>query len=106
MKNINKRSQDITDCVDRPFVIFVDGQPIKALEGESILSALLASDIRQLMQNDYGAHSGAYCGMGVCHCCLLHVDGRHKKKACQTLVQPNMNVETHRNNVTEAGKLS
>ena len=81
MKNINKRSQDITDCVDRPFVIFVDGQPIKALEGESILSALLASDIRQLMQNDYGAHSGAYCGMGVCHCCLLHVDGRHKKKA-------------------------
>ena len=106
MKNINKRSQDITDCVDRPFVIFVDGQPIKALEGESILSALLASDIRQLMQNDYGAHSGAYCGMGVCHCCLLHVDGQHKKKACQTLVQPNMNVETHRNNVTEAGKLS
>ena len=72
MKNIETRSQDITHCVDQPFVIFVDGQPIKAIEGESILSALLASDIRQLMQNDYGKHSGAYCGMGVCHCCLLH----------------------------------
>ena len=106
MKNIETRSQDITHCVDQPFVIFIDGQPIKAIEGESILSALLASDIRQLMQNDYGKHSGAYCGMGVCHCCLLHVDGRHKRKACQTLVKPNMNVETHRNNVTEAGKLS
>ncbi|UXI03165.1 (2Fe-2S)-binding protein [Photobacterium sp. TY1-4] len=96
-----KRTQDITEALDKPFSIQVDGISIPAVEGESVLSALLASNIRQLMKNDYGAESGAYCGMGVCHCCLIHIDGRHKQRACQTIVKPDMNIETGRNNVLE-----
>ncbi|GHB45954.1 hypothetical protein GCM10007094_39070 [Pseudovibrio japonicus] len=96
-----KREQDITKTVDRPFTINVDGVPLPALEGESVLSALLASDIRQLMKSDYGSLSGAYCGMGVCHCCLLHIDGKHKQRACQTIVKPGMRIQTQRNMVLE-----
>ena len=103
MNSITKRNQDITKVLDKPFTINVDGKTIPAVEGESVLSALLASNIRQLMKNDYGAESGAYCGMGVCHCCLLHIDGRHKQRACQTIVKPDMKVETSRNLVMEQG---
>ncbi|KZL15721.1 Hydrogen cyanide synthase subunit HcnA [Pseudovibrio axinellae] len=96
-----KRKQDITEIVDRPFTINVDGVSFPALEGENVLSALLASDIRQLMKSDYGTLSGAYCGMGVCHCCLLHIDGKHKQRACQTIVRPGMRIQTQRNMVLE-----
>lgn len=99
-KNL-ERNQDITKLIDPPFYIYVNGKHIQAVEGESVLSALLASNIRRLMTNDYGAESGAYCGMGICHCCLVHIDGRNKQKACQTIVQPDMKVETNRNFVLE-----
>lgn len=98
---LNKRNQDITKVLDTPFVIYVDGKPIPAVEGESVLSALLASDIRQLMTSDYGIESGAYCSMGVCHCCLVHINGHHKQRACRTLVKPNMKIETRRNLVLD-----
>lgn len=98
------RKQDITSAVDKPFSIRVDGRAIEAIEGESVLSALLAANIRQLMKNDYGTESGAYCGMGVCHCCLLHIDGKHKQRACQTVVKPDMNISTGHNYVIEGGE--
>lgn len=99
-----KRNQDITNLLDTPFTILVDGKPILAVEGESVLSALLASNIRQIMTNDYGTESGAYCGMGVCHCCLLYINGNHKQKACQTTVMRNMTIRTRRNLVLESGE--
>ena len=104
LKPTTKRHQDITEVLDKPFIIRVDGKPIPAVEGESVLSALLASNIRHFMTNDYGTNSGPYCGMGVCHCCLLHVNGRFKQRACQTLVKPDMEIETNRNQVLEKGK--
>jgi len=98
-----KRKQDITEAMDRLFTINVDGIQMLATEGESVLSTLLASSVRQLMKNDYGVKSGAYCGMGVCHCCHLHIDGKHKQRACQTIVKPDMQIETGRNMVQEQG---
>ncbi|WP_407586931.1 2Fe-2S iron-sulfur cluster-binding protein [Pseudomonas aeruginosa] len=34
---------------------------------------------------------------GVCHCCLVAIDGRPKRRACQTVVRPGMRVETESN---------
>ena len=65
-----------------------------------MLSVLNAVGVRQLSPNDHGEMKGAYCGMGVCYCCLVKIDGRHKRRACQTLVQPGMSVETGTNRVT------
>jgi len=39
--------------------------------------------------------------MGVCHCCLVSINGRPKRRACQTVVQPGMQVETLSNRITE-----
>ncbi len=98
---LSGRSQDITGAVKQPFTINVDEVPIPAFEGESVLSALLASNIRQVMRNDFGVVSGAYCGMGVCHCCSVYIDGKHKQRACQTIVRPGMQIQTQRNIVWE-----
>ncbi|MEI8595924.1 (2Fe-2S)-binding protein [Photobacterium sp. Hal280] len=95
------RTQDITPLKDSTFCVSVNDIEVKAVAGESVLSTLLASEFRRLMKNDFGASSGAYCGMGVCHCCLVEINGRHKQRACQTLVQPSMKIRTCRNRVIE-----
>lgn len=93
-----KRLNDIVKC-DVFFPINVNGVNIPAVKDESVLSALLASGIRVLMLNDYGEKSGAYCGMGVCHCCIINIENKYKQKACQTIVKPGMSIFTELNRV-------
>ncbi|OOE35338.1 (2Fe-2S)-binding protein [Salinivibrio kushneri] len=96
-----RRNQDITDAVGKTFSIHVNGETIPAIAGESVLSTLLASNIRALSKNDYGRLASAYCGMGVCHCCTLEINGRHKQRACQVAVRPDMDIRTETNIVVE-----
>jgi len=99
----SKRKQDITAADEESFLIYVNEKPLNALPGESVLSTLLAADIRQLMKNDRGVCSGAYCGMGVCHCCHVKINGEHKRRACQTVVEPEMKVSTITNRIDGMG---
>jgi hydrogen cyanide synthase HcnA len=39
--------------------------------------------------------------MGVCQCCLVKINGRHKRRACQTVVRDGMRVETQVNRIVE-----
>lgn len=104
MVNNQKRKNDITRSTDDIFTILVDGKSIPAIKGESVLSTMFASGIRTLMKNDYGENSGAFCGMGVCHCCLVVINHKHKQKACQTKVKPGMKIQTNVNLFFNRGK--
>ena len=37
--------------------------------------------------------------MGVCQCCLVKINGRHKRRACQTVVREGMLIETQANRI-------
>ena len=99
MDDLN-RQYDIQPLIKADMSILINGQAVSAAQGETVLSVLNAVGVRQLSPNDHGEMNGAYCGMGVCYCCLVKIDGRHKRRACQTLVQPGMSVETGTNRVT------
>ncbi|PAA20527.1 cyanide-forming glycine dehydrogenase subunit HcnA [Pseudomonas fragi] len=94
-----KRQYDIQPLRQADMSILVNGQPVNAAQGETVLSVLNSVGARQLSRNDHGRMTGAYCGMGVCYCCLVNIDGRHKRRACQTVVKPGMQVETGINRV-------
>ncbi|TMJ97725.1 MAG: (2Fe-2S)-binding protein [Actinobacteria bacterium] len=64
--------------------IVVDGEPVEARVGETVASALLATD----------RWSSIYCGMGVCFACLVALDGRMTVRACLERVRPGMKVTT------------
>ncbi|CAM4232194.1 2Fe-2S iron-sulfur cluster-binding protein [Pseudoalteromonas ostreae] len=98
-----KRTRDITPITKPSFEIKVNQKMVEVSDGETILSVLLATEQTGLMSNDHQVVSGAYCGMGVCHCCHVKVNQRFKKRACQTVVQPNMVVETLTNRFLEEG---
>ncbi|MCE4056976.1 cyanide-forming glycine dehydrogenase subunit HcnA [Pseudomonas sp. Au-Pse12] len=95
------RNFDIQPLQHADMTISLNGQPVTAALGETVLSVIQATGLRQVARNDHGQLVGAYCGMGVCHCCLVQIDGRHKRRACQTLVKPGMQVQTLSNRISE-----
>lgn len=77
--------------------IVVDGHPVRACEGESVASALVAAGRRVLRTTERrGESRGLFCGIGVCFDCVMTIDGRPGVRACQTPVRAGMRVETQR----------
>ena len=80
--------------------ITFDGRPLTAMAGETVAATLLAyGEAAQCTGRD-GAPRGVFCGMGVCHDCLVTVDGRLSQRACMTKVREGMRIERQ-----PAGKL-
>jgi D-hydroxyproline dehydrogenase subunit gamma len=82
--------------VQRPLAIEirVDGEPIAAVPGEALASALLASGQRAFRRTERrGELRGPYCNMGVCFECVVDVDGA-PVQACMTPVREGMQVST------------
>ena len=77
--------------------IVIDGLKVPAYPGESVLSVLMAIGKKNISRNDHGLLQGANCGMGICYCCLVEIDGVAKQRACQTLVHEGMSVKTRSN---------
>lgn len=73
--------------------IIVDGQPVVAYGGETVATALLAHG-HLTCQEHRDRPLGVFCNIGVCHSCLMTIDGISAVRSCQTEVHPGMTVET------------
>ena len=98
---VKNRSGDIIPPEGDTFLIRIDGKDVEAVSGESVNSTLTANGFRKLMKNDQGISSGSYCAMGVCHCCMIEINGMQKMRACQTIVTPGMKIRTSQNRVMQ-----
>ena len=88
----NRLDQNMTR--GKPLELFFNGEPVQAYEGETIATALLASGHWVFQITDKKNDSrGVYCNIGVCHSCLVIVDGERNVRACQTPVSPGCRVE-------------
>ncbi|MCX4221598.1 MULTISPECIES: cyanide-forming glycine dehydrogenase subunit HcnA [Pseudomonas] len=94
-----ERTFDIQPLTQADMTVHINGQPVTAAIGETVLSVIQSLGVRQVARNDHNQISGAYCGMGVCQCCLVRINGRHKRRACQTVVREGMLIETQANRI-------
>ncbi|MFP0198966.1 MULTISPECIES: cyanide-forming glycine dehydrogenase subunit HcnA [Pseudomonas] len=94
-----ERTFDIQPLTQADMTVHINGQPVTAAIGETVLSVIQSLGVRQVARNDHNQISGAYCGMGVCQCCLVKINGRHKRRACQTVVREGMQIETQVNRI-------
>jgi len=77
------------------FTIQVDGESITAYRGETLATVLLAmGKIAMGRTFQRRALRGYYCGMGICHECLVELEDGTKVRACQTLAEPWMKIRT------------
>lgn len=80
---------------DRPsLTIHVDGAPMSALEGDTLMVAMLTSG-RRLRQSEFGdgARSG-FCLMAACQDCWVWAENGTKLRACSTLAEKGLRVRT------------
>ncbi|MCB2114491.1 MAG: (2Fe-2S)-binding protein [Parvularculaceae bacterium] len=76
----------------KPIEVRLNGQPVEAYEGETVLALLILHGERA------GApERGPFCNMGVCHDCLVtlsHSDQAHPReaRACLTAATDGMSV--------------
>ena len=77
----------------RPIALFIGGERIQALEGDSLLTALLLArgSLRHSEFGD-GARAG-FCLMGACQDCWVTLDDGRRLRACTTLAEDGMALE-------------
>lgn len=81
----------------RPFEIEVDGEKLVAYEGETVAAVLVASGRRTFRWTEKKKQPrGMYCGIGLCHECMVVINGVPNTKACQTLATPGCRVKTQK----------
>ena len=85
------------DGVDRETVAFeLDGRTCSALEGDTVLTAILTQATRLRDAEFSGQPRAGFCLMGACQDCWVQtVDGR-RLRACSTLLEDGMRLSTRR----------
>jgi predicted molibdopterin-dependent oxidoreductase YjgC len=71
-----------------PFTL--DGQPVQALEGDTVLTAVLTQGA-QLRRNEFSHEPRAgFCMMGACQDCWIATADGARVRACSTFIAPGM----------------
>ena len=72
----------------------LDGQPCSALQGDTVLTAVLTSGA-QLRRNEFsGAPRAGFCLMGACQDCWMWLADGRRLRACTEALQPGMQLFT------------
>ena len=79
---------------DRPRIALrLDGAPVAAQRGDTVLTALLAAGAGHLRDSEFGDGPRAgFCLMGACQDCWVVVEGLGRVRACATLAEEGMEI--------------
>jgi D-hydroxyproline dehydrogenase subunit gamma len=85
----------------RPTVlILVDGEPVAALAGDSVLTAILTSK-RRLRRSEFGSEARAgFCLMAACQDCWVWTAAGDRLRACDTPVSAGISILTEQPDAT------
>lgn len=76
------------------FQIFVDGASVPAMQGESLIVAILAARRALRRSKAAGEERAGFCLMGACQECWVWLDEGTRVRACTTRAQPSMRIWT------------
>jgi hypothetical protein len=80
-----------------PWTFLFDGREVRACDGDSVASALLAAGINVTRATPVsGAPRGPWCMMGACFDCVAIVDGHRGTRTCMTPARDGLRVELQR----------
>jgi predicted molibdopterin-dependent oxidoreductase YjgC len=85
----------IAGAMPRDEIAFtLDGRACSALEGDTVLTALLTQGQR-LRESDFSdAPRAGFCLMGACQDCWVQLESGERLRACTTPLLPGMQVRT------------
>lgn len=77
-----------------PFLL--DGRPCAGLEGDMVLTAVLAATARVRENDASGQARAGFCAMGACQDCWMDTAGGERLRACTTPLTAGMQLLTRR----------
>jgi NADH dehydrogenase/NADH:ubiquinone oxidoreductase subunit G len=78
----------------RPMTIVVDGEPVRAFEGDTLLVAMLTA-MGYLRTSEFGdGRRAGFCLMGACQDCWVWAATGDRLRACSTSVVDGMAIST------------
>lgn len=87
----------LPDPLGRELCFTLDGEAMLGREGDTVASAMLAAGRRSFRRTAVsGGERGPWCMMGVCHDCLVVLDGVASTQACLVLLRDGMTIDTQR----------
>jgi D-hydroxyproline dehydrogenase subunit gamma len=87
----------VAEAGRQPVGFVLDGQPLTALDGDTVLTAVLTHKA-QLRRSEFsGEPRAGFCMMGACQDCWIANESGPRLRACATFVQEGMRL------VTDAG---
>jgi predicted molibdopterin-dependent oxidoreductase YjgC len=82
--------------------IVIDGEPVDALAGDTLMVALL-NNVRSLRESEFGdGRRAGFCLMGACQDCWVWTAHGTRLRACTTVVAEGMNIVTRQPEATWA----
>ena len=84
----------LAETARAPVRLEVDGMPVLALEGDTLLVALLGT-VRHLRHSEFG--DGVRCGfclMGACQDCWVRTHDGERLRACTTVARDGLRITT------------
>lgn len=77
-----------------PVTLEIDGEPVQALQGDTLLVAMLCN-VGRLRVSEFGDGSRAgFCLMGACQDCWVWTADGARLRACSTVVSDGMKIST------------
>ncbi len=87
----------------RPVIrLAVDGEPIEALAGDTVMTAVLTRRGRLRVSEFGDGERAGFCLMGACQDCWVRLADGRRLRACTTLVADGMDVQTGAEEIADA----
>lgn len=88
------RLQRVKDQDRRLIEVVVDGWAMSAMEGDTVLVAILAQ--RERLRDGTAGEQGSagFCLMGACQDCWIWLEDGRRIRACTTYVEPGLRIRT------------
>lgn len=91
-----RRSQlhRLSEIARKPLEFYLDGRPCHALEGDTVLTAILTQQGSLRRTEFSGQPRGGFCMMGACQDCWVMLETGQRVRSCTTLLEPGMRLVT------------
>ncbi|MEZ0603559.1 (2Fe-2S)-binding protein [Paraburkholderia sp. IW21] len=84
----------VAETQREPISFFLDGREVTALQGDTLLTAVLMQQRRVRESEFSGAPRAGFCLIGACQDCWMRTEGGTRLRACSTLATQGMRVVT------------
>ena len=79
-----------------PLTFFLNGEPCRALVGDTIMTALLTQSQALRLADKSGSARAGFCVMGACQDCWVATEEGARLRSCLTMIEPSMRLVVKR----------